>query len=249
MVVTTTAIAFISLSLGLTFCGLWFLKAFRKAGGIGGDKKIGFLIASIFLLFGFNNGLIGVGALLFARNAEALYFILMASHFFLTLIAILGVYTSYYIFSPRLSPYLTMVLSGILGAIGIITTVITHPQPYISAQNSIEWGYSFSLSLLVFYILFISIGSTVYIFGRLFLTAKTRQLKILSLILSVLGLAGILLNFIKLVLLHNADTAVRTSIYDFGTVLMGVVFIVALAIGPIIKNLIQARKKRYYETG
>lgn len=244
MVVTTTAVAFISLSLGLTFCGLWFLKAFRKADGIGGDKKIGFLITSIFLLFGFNNGIMGVGALLFANNSEALYFVLIASHFFLVPIAILGVYASHYIFSPRVSPYFALALTGILGITCVVVTVVSHPKPFISLQNGIEWGYNFSLSLLVFYILFISIGSTVYIFGRLFLTTKTRQLKIISLILSILGLVGILLNFIRFVLFYNANTSVNMGIYDFGIVFIGIVFIVVLAIAPIIQNLIRSRKQK-----
>lgn len=244
MVVTTTAVAFISLSLGLTICGLWFFKVFKNSSSLKQDNRIGFLVASIYLGFGFNNGLLGMGALLFANNSEALYFVLIASHFFLTLISMLGVYTAHYIFSPRLSPYLGMVFAGILGAVGIVTTIISHPQPYISLQNGIEWNMNFSLSLLFFYILFISIGSTLYIFGRLFLTAKTRQVKFLSLLLSVLAFSAILLHFIRLVLLYNADTAVRTRVEDFGTVLMGIVFIVALVIVPIIKNLLVARRSK-----
>jgi len=244
MVVTTTAVAFILLSLGLTICGLWFLKAFQNSDNPKRDTKIGFLVPFIYLGFGLSNGMIGIGAFLFAKNSEVLYFVLIASHFILTLIAILGVYTAYYIFSPRLSPYLGMIFAGILGIIGIITTIITHPRPYISLQNSIEWNMNFSTSLLFFYILFISIGSTLYIFVRLFLTARTRQVKFLSLLLSTLAFTAILIHFIRFVLLYNIDTSVRTRIEDFGTVLMGIVSIIVLLIVPIIKNLIITGKSK-----
>src|SRR3989338_958637 len=224
MIITTTSIAFILLSLGLVSCGVWLLRSFQKDGGVREYGWVGFLLSGLFLAFSFNNGIIGVGTLLFAKNSEALYFILITAHFFLTLIAILGVYTVCYIFSSRLSSYIGMAFVGILGTVGVIMTIITHPRPYISLQNSIEWNMNFLPSLLFFGILFISIGSTLYIFTRVFLAAQTRQVKFFSLLISTLAFAAILIHFIRFILLYT-DTYVRNSIEDFGTLLMCIVFI------------------------
>ncbi len=244
MAITTTSIAFILLSLGLLSCGVWLFKSFQKDGGVREYGRVGYLLSLFFLVFGFQNGIMGFGALLFAKNSEALYFVLIASHIFLAVIALLGVYIVYDIFSYRLLSYFGMALTGMLGIGCVATAIVTHPRPFITLQNGIEWNMNLSLSLLVFYMLFISIGSSLYIFTRLFLTAKTREVKNFSLILSVSALLGIIFAFIRLILLYNADMAVRTRIYDFGIIVVGALFIIAFLIVPIIINLIQTKKQK-----
>lgn len=245
MIITTTSIAFILLSLGLTACGVWLLMTFKKEGGVREYGKVGYLLSSLFLGFGLQNGIMGFGVLFFAKNSAALYYVLVISHIFLGAVALLGVYIAYYIFShQRLLSGFVVFIAGYIGINSVARTIATHPKPFITLQNGIEWNMGFPLSLLVFNTLLISIGSTLYIFIRLFLTAETREVKNISLTLSILALLGIVFAFIRLILLYNADIAIRTRIYDFGIIAIGALFIISFLIVPVIKNLIQATKTK-----
>jgi len=244
--ITTTSVAFILLSFGLVSCGVWLFKSFQKDGGVREYGRVGYLLSLLLLGFGFKNGIMGFGALFFAKNSEMLYFVLIASHLFLGIITLLGVYTIYNIFSHRIASYLGMVLAGILGIGLVATTIATHPRPFITPQNGIEWNMNFPLSLLVFCLLFISIGSILYIFIRVFFVTETRSVKIFSFSLSVLALAGIVLVFMQLILPHSDVITVGTQIFDFGIMVGSILFIIVLLIVPIINNIIQNRKEKAF---
>lgn len=239
MVITTTAVGFIVLSLGLALCGWMFFKAFRKTAG---DSRVGFLLSAIFLGFSLQNGIVGLGMLFFANNPEILFYTLILSHFLLVLLGILGIYTSYYIFSPKISPLFLIIVEIILGILAIIILVVDHPQPFLTIKRGIDLDSNFLTSFTIFYLLFVSIGSTVYIFTKLLFQSKSRQIRLLSLVLSLLGILGILNIFIRFVVLYSGTVEWRTRIFDIGLGIIGAIFIIALFIGPKIKDWIRSRK-------
>ncbi len=178
MLINTTSIAFIFLGIGLTFCGWRFFRAFKKSGDQQKGNRIGFLLAMFLFMFAFQNGIIlGLGTLLFANNPKNLFFILILANLFLALIAMFGVYVAYFIFAPRSSPLLPILIIALLSVIISVITFVDHPQPLINARNGIDWNISFRLSLSVFYLLLISIGTQFYIFIRLFFLTRIREIK------------------------------------------------------------------------
>ncbi len=172
MVITTTAVAFILLSLGLAFCGWRFLRASSKVGNIKNNNKSRFLFPLFFLGFAIQNGILGFGTLLFAHNSEGLYFILLVANSFLTIVATFGVYAAYYIFSPRTSPWPLIIVTIILGITAVVFALVAHPRPFLTSQKGIDWNMPFTLSLMTFYLLLIGIGSQFYVFVRLFFQGK-----------------------------------------------------------------------------
>lgn len=242
MVLTTTAAGFIILSIGLAICGWWFLDALKGAGRKPENSKIGILLTCLFISSSVQNGVIGFGMLFFANSPEALYYALSAGNVFLIIFALLGVYTAYYIFSPGTSPKLGLLITGFLGILACVTTFLTHPLPRLTSENGIDLKMNFPLSVIVSYLLFISIGSMIYIFAKLAITATTRKVKNLALIIALLGVIGIVNIFIRFIVLYRAEDAVRTNIFDTGLVIIGITFIVALTLLPILRNLISSRK-------
>ena len=229
IIISTTSIAFILLSIGLAFCGYLFLRAFRK--GDGSQSKIGLLVSMLFLGFAFQTGVIlGGGTAFFAGNPTGLFFVLIAANSFLTLIAMFSIYVAYYIFAPRTSPVPVIVLTAMIGIASVILQIITHPQPHITPQGGVDWGMSFLLSLLTFYLLFISIGSQAYIFIKLFFQAATRQIKLLSFLFGTIATIGILVQFVQFVVLYRVSTDIRIRVYDVGTGLLGVGLIIAIVL-------------------
>src|SRR3989338_8547158 len=98
MAITTTSIGFILLSLGLASCGVWLFATFQKEGGVREYGNVGYLLSALFLGSGLQNGIMGFGALFFAKNSDALYYVLVISNIFLTAVALLGAFMTYYIF-------------------------------------------------------------------------------------------------------------------------------------------------------
>lgn len=238
MIVTTTAIAFISLSVGLGVCGWRFLKAFRKMNDSVGGGRIGFLLTLFFLGFTFQTGgILGLGTLFFAAVPGGLHVVAITANAFLTLLAILGVYTSYHIFSPRAAPWPAMILVLLFGVIGVTLTIVTDLKPFITSSGGVEWNAMPPLSLIMFFLLLMSIGSQLYIFTRLFLQAGTRELKITSAIIAFIALGGVITQFIRFILFRDGTaTAFHSRVYDVATGLLGLIFIVGLVVIPFIRS-------------
>jgi len=241
MVITTTAVAFILLSLGLGVCGFWFWKAFQKSGG---NSKIGILLSSFIFASSFQNGIIGLGALIFSTNPEGLYSILLISQVFLLIHALLGIYVVYYIFFPQKSSLLAMSVLGSFGLIMIFMTIREYPLGVITPQNSIFWPASFILSLITFLVLLVSIGSFFYIFARLFLDSKTKDTRIIALVLSILALGGIVSTFFRFVGTYASSE--NRHLLDISMGITGLLFIIVLMIIPTIQKLRNDKSKEIH---
>lgn len=235
MVITTTAVAFITLSLGLGLCGLRFFKAFRKIGGQQAGKRISVLLSSHLIASAFVLGMLGLGSLIFAKNSEALYGILLSSHFPLTLATALGVYLIFYIFFPRSSPWLAVPVPIVLGTIVIILTHIAHPLPFMDARGGIDWNMPRSLSILLSYLVFLQIGATLYIFCRLFFHAPSREVRNFSLFIATLSLLALVNHSVRFTLFVISAPDVRTQIYDVILLLIGIFFVIAFLL-PALKR-------------
>ncbi len=236
--INSTASGFILLAAGLSFCGFWFLRPYKKSNGSG---RVGFLLTIIFLGYGIQNGWMGLGMWIFAHNSEGLFVTLLVDNILLTITAAFCVYTSYYIFSPHVSPWRSIMLTVLLGTIATITTVISHPLPYLTAHNSIELNTGKGLGFLIFYLLFINIGSSIYIFGKLFKNSASRAVKNLSLLQCFLAVLGIANVFISLVLKHFKAGAAPPVLFDYTSATIGITFIIALVIIPLWKKWLASR--------
>ncbi|GEM_PF-2021270 len=244
MVFTTTAAAFILLSLGLAFLGWRFLLAFRKVQNPAANSKTGLLLGLCFATTALHNGILGFGALFFANNSEALYLISIIAHFFLTLFAVVSIYTVYYIFLPQRLPYSAIIITSIISILGLLTNISVPSKPFVTPQNGIDWNMNFLFAITTFYLFLISLSALFYIFMQLFRKAKIREIKTLSFIIVISTLIGITATFVRLILLYNVSASVRTSILDIGIAIIGSIFIIAFVIIPLIINLFKRQKRR-----
>jgi hypothetical protein len=178
----------------------------------------------------------GIGTYLFARDPEKLFLVLLANHFFLIVAALLGIYTSYYIFSPKKSTAIPTTLTVLLGFTTLVLTIINHPRPFMTLESGIDLNMGPLLSLTVFILLLTSIGSTVYIFGRLFFNSQTKEIKRLSLILALCGVLGVSNVFVRLIIFYKANTALRTGVFDLILGILGLTFVICLFIIPFLKK-------------
>ncbi len=193
MVVTTTAVAFILLGLGLGLCGWWFLKAFNgKKTDINQRKdKVGLLLSTFLFLSGAQNGMIGLGSLLFSTNQSALFFTLILSEVLLILSVLFGVYSVYYIFFPKLFSRSALYVFTFLGYLLILLSFIFRSQAIITPEKDISWVMNPLVAVLTLFFVLTSIGSFIFIFSQLFLKGPTSGIKTLSGALAVLGFAGL----------------------------------------------------------
>lgn len=240
MVVTTTAISFILLGLGLGICGWRFLRAFKITGG---DSRIGFLLSIFFLIFAGTNLILGLGSLFFAKTPAALFGAMVFTNGLLATLSILGVYIVYHIFSPGTPTFFPMAILTILGISAVAATIAFHPQPFLTPRNSVDWGAKFPFSLVMLYLLSLSIGSALYIFTRLFLEAKNREIKFLSLTIAILALAGVIQALLQYAVFGNSVVDIRTKIQDVILGLIGVGFMITLLAVPAIKNKFKDKAK------
>lgn len=240
--INTTSVAFVLLGIGLAVCGWRFLRVFRKAEGITKDSKIGFLLSLYFIWFAIQTGVIlGLGTLLLSRIPQGLSLVVLIAHSFLTLVAVFSVYMVCYIFFPTKSSWPAVILPLLLGTAAVVLTIIIPPQPFITPESVINWNEIFPLSILVFFLLFVSIGASLYTFIRLFFQAKTREIKILSFLLAVVPAIGVIDAFLDFVLLRGSTTNVGTLISDIGLGVGGLVLI-------FIPLLLAITKKTSYFT-
>lgn len=243
MTITTTAISFFLSSLGSAFCGIYFFKAFQKIGTSETGKKIGILLSGIFLCFAIQLGTLAIGALFFIGKPGMFYALLIA-HFLLVLVAIVGVYLFFYILFPLISPWPSIMGAFILGAIVIILLIMTDPHPLIDAGGGVDWNFSRLFSVFLSYLLFLDLGIVLTLFAHSFLQAKSRDVKIVSLIQVVLSGIGIVNIFMRFLLPKNSRISelLRTQIFDVTLAMIGIIFIAAFFLSPImIKKLFKMR--------
>ena len=243
MVVTTTAISFILLSLGLAVCGWRFWVAHKKTGDSQMGGRAGLLLSLAFFATAIHNGILGIGALIAAPDPINLYIVSVTAYLFLISFALLSVYTAFYIFLPLKSPFIAMSLTGGIGGIGLITALSSNSRPFVTPGNGIDWNMDFAFALSVLSLFLISLSVFFYIFTRLFKISEVREIRLLSLVVAATAFIGAVNIFIRLVLFRNAPSAVRTSLLDSGIGTIGAVFVVALIVFPVIKNWLKVLKK------
>lgn len=245
MTITTTAISFSSISIGLAFCGIRFLQASKKNRDQWTKNKAGILLAVFIFNFVLVNVPLAIGSLFFTGSPQIFYWLILVSNIFLTITAILGVYIVFYLSFPSISSLPGMILTCILGISLTTLTFVNHPHPFIDSRGAIDFNFSRGISVLLSYLLFISIGSTFLIFTPLFSKAKTREVKAISFMMSTMAIVGIINVFIRY-LLPNGITpdSLRNRLFDVILAILGLTFIVIFLLPPLLIKWFSRTKNR-----
>lgn len=207
------------------------------------DSQIGFLLTLFFIGFSFHSAMLAFGTLFLLKNLEAFYFLLIANHFVLGLLAVLGVYMTYHIFWPSKSPRLGICLIGLIGGLGILQTITTRPQPFIIPGYGVDFDSDLILSFLLWLLFIVSIGTPLYVFSRLFLSTTSVELKRLSLLIAFLAVLGIINVSIRLITFIDFPTFLRLRMFDIGVGLVGIFFFVTLFLVPQVRKFIRKTKE------
>jgi len=239
MIPTTTGIAFSLSSIGLAFCGLWFFKAFQKIGGLRSGSRIGVLLSAWFLAEAFQHSILAIGGLFFSHNPEALYGILVIDHFLLAFITALGIYLVFYILLPNYSPWPATILTSIFGLLVSFFMITAHSLPFVNSTNGIDWNIPRWLAIPWYSLLVLNIGAIFIIFLKNFFIAKSRDVKIASVVIVVIHFSGLVnITLIFLRSMNQIDSDLQTNIFDKVLSGIGLLFIAAFLIVPIAGELI-----------
>ena len=243
MVITTTAVAFILLSVGLAFCGWRFLRAFLKSNDSRINSRAGLLLSLFLFASALQNGVLGLGALFFANNPDGLYSVVLLSHLFLATMAGISTYLVFYTLLPKQSPIAPISLVGVLGVFFVSATILYHPQPFLTPENGIDWGVNSPLSILMFSLFLISLAPPTYLFLKIFLTTISKELRLVSFAVAVLHLGGIINVFTRLILFRERFPTLRTQLLDVGVAIVGAGFVLVFVVVPAIKRFVAARRR------
>lgn len=228
MVITTTAVGFIALTVSLCICSLWFLRAFTDSNARQNKSEIGFLLSLFFVAAALQNGFMGFGLLLFAKQPEVFYLILATDQILLGVSGMLGIYCAYYIFSPNRPALPAMFCVGILSIIGAVLSVAKKLPLVLTANGGVDFNMDFQLSFVTFTLLLINIGVTFYIFSRLFLSSDNQSVRRLAAIISTMSFLGVINVFVRLIVLYGANSTERTTIFDAVIGTIGALFMILL---------------------
>lgn len=243
MMPTSTGTGFALASLGLAFYAIRFYGVFKSMGGVRTGRKIGVLLSLLFTTFALQLAILAAG-LFFLFGTPIFFFLLVINHFFLAVLAALGLYILFYIFFPAVSPWPGVIAAFCIGIAVVVLTVVTHPIPSMDANGGVDWNFSPWLDRALSYLLFIDIGTILIIFAHVFLHTKSREVKILSLIqagLACLGIINIALRF-----LFPSETVpafLRVRIFDTVLGLIGLIYIAIFLLEPFILRLLLRVKK------
>ncbi|MEK7084399.1 MAG: hypothetical protein AAB932_04145 [Patescibacteria group bacterium] len=225
MVVTTTAVAFILVSIGLAFCGFRFFRALPQAG-VGQPKgRVRVLLGGHLLASSVTMGSLGLGSLFFTHNPQALFAVLLFSHIPLTLATVFGVYLTFHIFFPHVSPWPAVVGVALLGAVVFIATIVVHPLPHLTAGNGIDWDMPRLLSILFSYLVLLQIGSELYVFSRLFLQVPAGEVKKLSLFIAGSASLAMINHAVRFTFFLINAPNLQSRVYDLVLAFIGIAFI------------------------
>jgi hypothetical protein len=189
MTIAATAISFILLATGLATCGWRFLQASREPSQPSSlaQTAIGRLIVSVFLLAAGYNAVLGFGSLASISNPNILVWTLVLSNILLTGLALLSVYTIYYIFWPDTSPKGLLTAVSATGGVGLFHINTPLQLAPLLAANLSPGALLTNSTLLT-----ISLAATTFLFVQLFRRADSRSIRNLSLIVCGLTVASIL---------------------------------------------------------
>lgn len=234
MIVTTTAIGFSLSSVGLAFCGIRFFNAFQKMGGSRAGSRIGILLSAFFLGTAAQHGVLALGSLFLAENSEALYKVLIVDHFLLAVATAIGVYLVFYILFPSVSTLPGVFVTFALGMTLVVSTITTHPRPFIDATGGIDWNMPRVLTVLLSYLILFNIGTLLSVFINSFLNAKSHEVKVISSIIITVALMGIINVFTRFLLPGNTPDFWRIRISDALIAFVGTILISTFVLPPII---------------
>lgn len=235
MTLTSTAIGFLLLSFGLAFCGARFFRAFQKIGGIRAGSRTGILLSLFFFGFAGVNGMLGLAGLFLIHSSEVFNNIVLISHLFLSATAILGAYIVAYIFLPSISPWLAMLPVCVSGILLIFFAFFDNSRPFIEEGGVINFDLSRTTSIFLSYVLFFGIGSAFVIFSHLFLGAKSHEVRIISLVMTITSFVAMVNTFIRYLLPPDIGVNfLRMGMYDAFHIATGVIFILLFALSPFI---------------
>lgn len=240
MTITTTAMGFSLLSLGLGFCGLRFFHAFQKMAAARHGRRTSILLYLFLFNFALVTGMLGLGSLFFAEKQKIFSAIILTSNFFLTSTAVLGMYLVFYIFLPTVSPWFGTIPAFLSGAILIALSFLSSPQPFVTETRVVDLDLSRGASIALAYTLFFSIGSIFVIFSRLARDAKTFEVRMISWIMAVSAFAGIMNAFIRYLLPERIGTNfLSAGLYDTVHIVSGLIFIVLFTLTSLVLGRIK----------
>lgn len=243
MTFTTTGLAHALTSLGLIFCGFWFFRAFQKIGGLRSGKPLGILLSVFALGLAFNQGLFGLGSLFFVENPEAFYAILVVSTLVLAIAAALGIYLAFYVLLPKFSPWPATVAALFYGLFITVLMFITHPQPFMTASRSVDFGISNLVEHLYYYLWLFALGSPFLIFTKNFFSAVSRDVKTVSFIIMMAAFIGFINVSVEFSGFFKITDDARRFIYDRTLSIVGILLIIGFLIIPIVRRWISRHAK------
>ena len=239
MTFTTTGLAHSLTSLGLIFCAFWFFKAFQHIGGLRSGRPLGILLSLLALGIAFNQSLFALGSLFFVKNPEAFYAIIVVANLVSAITAALGVYLAFYVLLPKFSPWPATIIVLIYGLFVTTLLLITHPQPFITPNGSVDYGISRSVKPFFYYLWLITVGSPFLIFTKNFFSAVSKDVKMVSLIIvlaTIFGFINTSVYYFSGIFKFIDD--VRVFAYDGTLSIVGILLIMGFLIIPIVRGWI-----------
>lgn len=230
MIITPTSVGFILLAVGLGVCGWYFLAAFKKESQFKKDRRsISYLLSSFLLVSALQNGVFGIGVLFSDLNPDIFFVTVLFNNVLLTINTMLGVATVCFIFFPFFARRFFISLVGLLGFSLIIYTVLVRDIIVATFRNhNLYTTVDSPLSSLLFLLLFINIGSFIFIFSQLSSRAHRRDTRMFSGLLSVFGIAGLINVFMRFVILPRVNPNAFGLEISTGFIGIGILVLIAI---------------------
>ena len=231
MTIATTAISFILLASGLATCGWRFFEAFREGTNKNGESSIGRLLMSLFFLSAGYNAVLGIGSLLLTHNPTAMLWAMVTAHILLTALAILSVYTVYYIFCPETPPRALLSTVSVMGGVGLF-----HINTPLQLAPLLTGNLNPSLLVITASLLTVSLGALLFLFIQLFRRAQTRSIKILSAAVCGLTIASTVNMAIQLATPYWHFSGTAIGLVEIALGLVGAGFLVSMITGTALRG-------------
>ena len=242
MIITTTAIAFISSSLGLGFCGVLFLKAAKKNGGFRVGNSLSFLLLGLIFSNAIQHAIMGFGHLFFVESLIVLHVVIILTSIFLALAAAFGIYLIFYLFSPRISPWPATLITALYGIFVVIATAVIPFSPFIDAGGGVDWNFPEWFEIVLYVLIFLNIGTLLAVFAVNFAKSTDRRVKAVSLVIVLITLLGLVNIFLRFIFLPDTVGPARTRFFDITLATIGLISIVGLSIIPLIRKRASNKK-------
>lgn len=236
-----STLSFSLIAFALSFFALCFFYATTKNASPE-SKKIGLRITSFILSYVSILTIMALGCLFFSWTGYGLLttFVLHTIAIFIS--NILAVTTIFFIFFPSRSPKTLVILICLLNIAFILLAFKYPPKPFFDINSRLNWGLTFPLSLHLFYLLSISIGSMVYIFFRLFLASSKKTVRYLSLGFSISSSMGIFNVFILLVASRWKNSIQLISFGEKMVAITGILIAILFILVPLLHLLITKKR-------